>query len=122
MELLVGVGADFAGLALPDDGGFIFARGLHMAVEAVVGEIDLASDEPFGPREIPLEDVVPFFEPVQFAGDAAPEFVGLVHRFFVEALVFLDALDVSVLAEFWRRRKAALLLQNGIDAAGLEIV
>jgi len=78
MELLVGEGADFAGLAFPDDGGFIFSRGEDVAVEAVVGEIDLAADEPFGPGGIPLEDFVPFFEPVQFAGDAAPEFVGIV--------------------------------------------
>src|SRR6266853_4332445 len=121
MELLVSKRADFSGLALPNDGGFVLARGVDVAVEAVVGKIDLASDEPLGPGEIPLENLVPLLEPMQLAGDAAPELVGIVHRFFVEALVLFEALDVSLLAEFRRRREAALLLQDGIDAAGLEI-
>src|SRR5580704_1320544 len=121
MELLIGEGADFAGFALPDDGGFVLAGGLNVAVEAVVGEIDLSADEPFRPWRIPLEDFVPLLEPVQFAGYAAPELFGIVHRFFVKVLVFFEALDVSVLAEFGRGLEAALLLKNGIDAAGLEI-
>src|SRR5216684_5149511 len=121
MELLVSESADFAGLALPDDGGFIFARGLDVAVEAVVGEIDLASDKPLGPRAIPFENFVPLLEPMQFAGDAAPELIGIVDRFLVEPLIFGEALDVSVLTEFGGRLEAALLLKDGIDAAGLEI-
>ena len=67
MQLLVGEDANFSGFALPDDCGFVLAPGVDVAVEAVVGEIDLAADKPFRPRAIPLENLVPFLEPVQFA-------------------------------------------------------
>jgi hypothetical protein len=53
-ELLVGVGADFAGLTFPDQRGFILAGGLHVAIETVVGKIDLSADEPLGPGHVPL--------------------------------------------------------------------
>jgi len=58
---------------------------------------------------------------VQLARNAAPEFVGLLHRFFVEILVFSQAGDVRTLGEFRRRWEAALFVKNGIDAAVLEI-
>src|SRR5580692_12586467 len=118
MKLLIGEGADFSGFALPDDGGFVLARRINMAVEAVVGKIDLAADEPPGPRQIPLEDFVPLLEPMQLAGDTAPEFAGFGDRFVVEVFVFIAALNMSTAAEFGGRLEAALLLKNGIDAAG----
>ena len=97
MQLLIGQDANFAGLALPDDRGFIFAPGRDVAVEAVVGEIDLAADEPFCPGTIPLENLVPLLEPVQFAGDPRPELFRLLDRLLVNALVFREALDVRCL-------------------------
>src|SRR5258708_33346463 len=121
MELPIGERSDFAGLAFPDDGGFVFARGLDVAVEAVVGEIDLAADEPLGPWAIPFENFVPLLEPMQFAGDAAPELVGIVDGFLVETLVFGEVLDVSLPGEFGGRVEAALFLKDGIGAAGLGI-
>src|SRR5260370_37556351 len=115
MQLLVSESADFAGRAFPDDGGFSFARGLDVAVEAVVGEIDLAADEPLGPWAIPFENFVPLLEPMQFAGDAAPELVGIVDGFLVETLVFGEDLDVSLPGEFGGGLRAALFLMDGID-------
>src|SRR5215831_10268660 len=78
MQLLVGKGANLAGFALPDERRLILAPGLDVAVEAVVGQIDLPADEPFGPGTVPLQHLVPLPEPVQLAGDAAPELVGLL--------------------------------------------
>ena len=69
VELLVGEGADFAGFAFPDDGGFVFSPRGEMAVEAVVREVEFAAGEPFGPGDVPVEDFGPRFEPVEFAGD-----------------------------------------------------
>jgi hypothetical protein len=97
------------------------SRGEDVAVETVVGEIDLASYEPFSPRGIPVEDFVPLLEPVEFAGHAAPEFVGIGDRFLVEVLVFFEALDVGVAAEFRWGIEFSIFLKNGINAAGLEI-
>src|SRR5207253_3928763 len=115
MQLLVGQSANFAGLALPNQSGFVFAPGLHMAVEAVVGKIDSAADEPLGPGAIPFEDFVPFLEPVQFVGNATPEFFWLLDRLAVNALVLVETLDVSLATEFRRTFKFPLLVQRGID-------
>ena len=119
MQLLVSQDADFSGLALPDDRSFILAPGGDVPVEAVVGEVDLAADKPFRPWAIPFENLVPLLEPVQLAGDARPEFVRVVDRFFVETLVFFEALDVGVLAELRRRIEPSLLVQDGIDVGAL---
>lgn len=54
--------------------------------EAVVGEIDLAADEPPGERLVPLVEFLPRLEPVQFFRDARPEFLRLLEGFRVEFL------------------------------------
>ena len=59
MQLLIGKDANVAGLALPNDRGFILAPGFDMTVQAVVRQIDLAADKPFRPRAIPFENLVP---------------------------------------------------------------
>jgi hypothetical protein len=55
---------------------------------------------------------------VQFIGDAAPEFVGLLDGFAIQSIVLLRGLDVSVLAEVLGALEHALFLQDGIDAGG----
>src|ERR1700687_5130936 len=121
MQLLVGESANLAGFALPDDRGFILAPGFDMAIQAVIREVDLAPDEPFRPRAIPFENLVPLLEPVKFAGNPRPEFVGVVDGFLVEMLVFVQRLDVGLFAELGRRLELALLIQNGIDVRALII-
>ena len=92
VELGVGEAADFAGLAFPDEGGLVGACAEGVAVDAVVAEVELAADEPFGPGEIPLEDFVPGLEPVEIAGDVGPEGFGIVDGLLVEGLVLGEAL------------------------------
>jgi len=36
-----------------------------MSIEAVVTDVNLAADKPLGVRRFPLQNGVPFFEPVQ---------------------------------------------------------
>ena len=78
MQLLKGERPNFAGFTFPDDGGFVLARGLDVAVEAVVGEIQLAANKPLCPGMVPFENFVPFLKPVQFFGNSSPEFFGLL--------------------------------------------
>ena len=119
MQLLVGEGADFAGLALPDQRGLVLAEGLHVAVETVVGKIELAADKPLGPGMIPFQNLVPLLEPVQIVGDAAPEFFRLLDRLAIDALVVFQALDVRLLAEGLRTFEFSVLVQDGLDIAAV---
>ena len=86
-----------------------------MAVEAVVGEIELAAHEPFGPGCIPFEDFSPGFEPVEVMRNAAPESFGIAGGFGVEALVIFDAANVGVGGEAGRGREDALFVERGLD-------
>jgi hypothetical protein len=115
MQLLVGECANFARLALPNNRGLILTPGIDVPVQTVVREIDLAADEPLRPGAIPFENFVPLLEPVQFAGNARPEFFGLVDRFLIEMLVFIERLDVGLLGKFGRTFELALLIQNRIN-------
>jgi hypothetical protein len=66
-----------------------------VAVEAVVGEVDLTAGKPFGPGRIPLQHAVPFLKPVQVLGDTSPEFFGVFDGFLVEVFVFLEGFYVG---------------------------
>src|SRR5206468_3499387 len=66
MKLLISKRTNLARLTLPDQRRFILAPSLNMAIKTVIGEIDLAPREPLGPRAVPLKNLVPFFEPMQF--------------------------------------------------------
>ncbi len=114
-ELLVCKGANFAGFTLPNQCRLVLARRLHVAVQAVVGEIDLTADEPFGPGRFPLQNLVPFLEPVQLLGGAGPEFFRLLHRLFVESFIFGQALNLSLLRKLRRWLKRALFVESRID-------
>ena len=116
MQLLVAKGTNFAGLTFPDQGSSVFAPGLHVAVETVVGNVDLPADEPFHRGRIPFEHAIPGFEPVQLASYAAPELLRLLDRLFINSLVLFQALDVSLLSKFRWSLKLPVLFTYGINA------
>ncbi len=57
--------ARIAGLAFPDDRRLVAAPRGRVAVDAIVGDVQLRIDEPFGPGNVPVEHLGPFREPVQ---------------------------------------------------------
>src|SRR5581483_11096026 len=73
VQLLISNRANVARFALPNNCGLVFPVCLHMAVEAIVGEINLSADEPLRPWIVPFKDFAPLLEPVQFARNAPPE-------------------------------------------------
>ena len=74
LELGVGEGLAVARLvALPEYGGLVTPALLDLVVEAVVGDVRLAADEPLGLGRVPVEDLVPLLEPVQLPGPLGPE-------------------------------------------------
>src|SRR5215467_1754453 len=115
MQLLICERAHFTRFALPDQRGFVFAGGLDMAVEAVVGKIQLSAEEPFRPGVVPVENLVPFLEPVQIFGDATPEFFGLLDGLVIDALVVFEALEMRASAELFGWLELSLLLKDGVN-------
>lgn len=65
MEFPVGEFTLVARLAFKEDGGGI-GFGFQMAIQAVVCDVELATDEPLAVGWCPFEGLFPGFEPVEF--------------------------------------------------------
>ena len=73
-QLSVGDGPGVAGLPLPVDGHLVAPARLHVAVQAVVGDVEGAADEPLGEGQVPFQGGVEVVVPVEeLSGLAGPE-------------------------------------------------
>ena len=73
-KLSVGEGPGVAGLPLPIEGHLVAPARGHMAVEAVVGDVQGAADEPLGEGQVPFQGGVEVAVPVEeLSGLAGPE-------------------------------------------------
>src|SRR5207244_10832665 len=79
-QLRVGEDRAAAPLVLGDQGAVTAPAAGDVVVEAAVGEIGLAADEPAEARPAPVEHLVPAPEPGQRLGGPGPERVGLLER------------------------------------------
>ncbi len=61
------------GLALPDDRRLVAQPVVDLSITAVVTEVGSPGDEPLGVGRVEVEHAIEGPEPVQFAGDLAPE-------------------------------------------------
>ena len=108
VEVGVGDVALLALLAAPVERDAVAVAGLHVAVDAVVGDVELAADEPLGVRRVgPVEHLVPLLLPVEGLGLLLPEALVVLVRLVVDRLVGDDRL----LAELVRGRERLLLEQ-----------
>ena len=110
-DVAVGQHPLVSGFPLPDDGGLVLARGLDVPVEAVIGNVDLPADEPLGPGAVPLQHLVPGFEPVQLLSHLRPESLGIL----LGLLEHGGVVQVCGLLEFVRRRESPSLFQQDFD-------
>ena len=111
-QLRVSERAEIARLAFPQQSSLIGASALHVAVETVVGKVDLPALEPLRPGSVPFKNLVPRLEPVQLVGDVAPELFGLLDRFLIKTFVLFQALYVCLFLELRGWLELALLLQS----------
>ncbi len=72
MQLAVRERALVSGLTFPYQGKLVAPR-FQMAIQAVVGCVQLPADEPLGVRRVPLEDLIPLAEPVELLCPLRPE-------------------------------------------------
>src|SRR5674476_350051 len=115
VQLLVGDHALVARFAFPQDGDFVLPRGGEVAVNAVIGGVDLAAGEPFGEGRIPLENVGPLLKPVQLLfGQFAPKLLGIFGGSLVKGAIALHPLHGRLLDEFRRRRVDVCVGHAGI--------
>ena len=64
VKLGVSQGAGISRLTFKNDGSFVAPQGIgRMAIDAIFSHIELATDEPFGVRRLPLERFGPLFLP-----------------------------------------------------------
>ncbi len=87
---------------LPDNRRLAGAFAEGVAIDAVVAEIGLAADEPFGPRKVPFEDFGPGSEPVQLRGSLGPECFRIGNGAGIKLLVLFEGPDVGPGAELGR--------------------
>src|SRR5207247_6071653 len=64
----------------------------------------------------PIQDLVPFFEPMQLFGGFAPELLGVIDRLAIHLLVLLPGIEARLARECRRRRKKAVLLEDRINS------
>ena len=81
----------------------------EVAVHAIVGDIQLAADEPFRVGRFPVEDLRGLLEPMKKLCLLPPELLGVIRRPLVKLAVFFERLNVGALAEFRRRRNCFLI-------------
>jgi len=114
-QLLIGERSRIAGLAFPQDGCLVLAPGGYVPIQTVVRNIQLAADEPLGKWQLPIQHSIPGLEPAEFRGYVRPKFLGLLLGFFVDALIFSQAFDMSLVPEFFGGLEYALLFERAID-------
>src|SRR5436190_1501502 len=90
-------------IAAPAERDAVAAAGLHVAVDAVVGDVELAAHEPLGVGWVgPVEHLVPLLLPFERLGLLGPEALVVAVGLLVDRLVR----DQRLLAEVLRRREA----------------
>src|SRR5687768_5439053 len=67
-------------LVIIDQGCMATPPPLDMVIEAIIGQVGVATDEPAKGRKLPFEDAIPGTEPMQRSGSARPKGIGLLLR------------------------------------------
>src|SRR5438132_13772544 len=110
MQLLVSERVLIAGLAFPDERGFIPPPSRQMPVEAVVGNIDLAADKPLRVWWFPLQHSVPFLAPMKLFRHARPKGFRIGRGLRTQPFQLLHRFKVRLLGTTRPPRKGSLLL------------
>src|SRR5204862_7559378 len=108
-------GARLTGVSLPDVRLFVTAMRAQMSIKTVLGEIYSTADKPFRERRLPLEHAPPPFAPQKLARFPRPEFVRPLDRFAIHPPVLLETFDPRFFGKLLRWFEDALLFQERLD-------
>src|SRR3954454_5532415 len=115
VQLLESQRAFIPRLALPEDRDLIPPRPGEMAIEAILGNVQLPADEPFRERRLPLQDFFPPARPEELARLARPELFRIVNRFAMQPPVLVEASDSRRFCELLRWFENPFLDQVRLD-------
>src|SRR5579862_3475956 len=115
VELLIRQHPFFPRLAFPDDRSLVPSRPCQVPVKAVFRSIQLPAYEPLREGRLPIEHARPRLLPGQLLRLRRPEFLGLVDRLLVTALIILPASDPCLLRESLSGFENALFLEVRFD-------
>ena len=106
IQVPIGIDLPIPRLPFPDDGGLVAAGRVQMPVDAVVSGVEPAAAEPLGIGRLPIQDLIPGLEPVQFGGKGGPESL----RIGGGPGIDLRVVDIGLPGELRRRGKGAIFL------------
>ena len=118
MEIEVRQRAPIARLTLPDDSRLVTPGPTDVAIHTINTGVQRSADEPFRMGRVPLENLRPFREPLQFAGKARPVRLGVAFGPSVDIFVT----HVGLRSKCRRRCKGAVFLQQVSDFSGRRVL
>src|SRR5438477_11734942 len=92
--------------AFPDKSGRIAARPLQVTIQTIHRSIELSPDEPLRVRRFPVENFVPFSNPLELSGLLRPVSFGIASGLVVK----LRRRDERRLAKLFARRKLPIFM------------
>ncbi len=110
-QFLVGDDARITRLAFPVVGDAITLAGIYVPVEAVVGDVDLPTVEPPSVGRLPVENGVPWLEPIELGCFSCPETFEVLGGFGVDR----RGVDLGGGGEAGRRGKVPVFGQKRLD-------
>ena len=120
-KLCIGDRAAVSGLAFEIERDLVAATGLHVTVEAVERDVQTATDEPSRERQLPVQHLVPRFEPGQGPGLLGPELLGVGLRLLVHPPVGHERRAGKVLRGRERPQLGKVVLDRGALQPGLRL-
>ena len=111
LDFLIGEGFGVTGFAFEDDGGLVGAVAFSMAVDAVVGGVQLSAEEPLGVGRVEFHRGVPFLEPVQLVCPAFPP----LDRVVVRLVIDRGVVGVRLGLELGGRLERAFFVKQRLD-------
>src|SRR5579883_1280582 len=109
-------------LTFPNNSRLVFAGSRKMAIETIIGSIDLAANKPLSKRCLPLYDLSPLLEPCQFFCLLCEKFLGVFNGSAIHFLILRHRGNARLLRKFLAWLEEPFLGKNRFNRRGLAIL
>ena len=101
--------------AFPDNGSFVFSPTVDMNIESVVTDIGFPAFKPFCVGRIPLQNAIPFLEPVKLFSNSSPVSIRICFSGSIEFLIVCHGGNMGIECKIGRRWKFPFFRHNRAD-------